>query len=67
MITTNNGNEFKVGVINDGQYQGLAITLNGEIIARVEEDNQEKEINCYVYADMKDDDFTKKIKIEGGR
>ena len=67
MITTNNGNEFKVEVINDGQYQGLAITLNGEIVARVEEDTQEKEINCYVYAKVDEDDVTEKVKIEGGR
>lgn len=63
MKNTVNGNELKVEIIDDGVYQGLAITLNGEIVTRVEENTQERKVSCYVYGDTKQEDFTHKEEI----
>ena len=64
MFTSDNGNEFTTERINDGSFQGLAILINGEIVARVEEDLGSEKVDVYVYSDMKDDEYTHKINVD---
>ncbi len=54
---------FTTEKISSNEFTGLLVFCNGELVTRVEQDEKSKELNCYVYSELTNEDFTHKIKI----
>lgn len=65
MIETINGDKITVEVHDDNIYQGIVVLVNGQQVARIEADDSEEAVSCYVWGNAEQEDITHKINLEG--
>ena len=50
--------------VNSSEFEGVLVFFNGELVARIEVSRLTDKLNCYVYSDSTDEDYTDKIEIK---